>query len=338
MVDLKRSALLLIDFENYGVHPDGYWAKNEPGWSERVIPAVSNAERALAAARRAGMHVIHVGHAWREGHPEVNPHVPWEVAAKDSGRGVEGTWGVEFFEPLAPREGELVVRKRTLSALAGTELERLLRVKGIETLVLAGIATNFTVESTAREAVDRGYRVLVISDASESMSDGLHRFSADEFLPHICSVVDVSAFLRALDRAERSPTEVVERWVRAMDAHDVDGAAAFFAHDYEDVSPTRPGQEFRGRDRVRRNFAALFESIPDLRAELLRSSGEGATVWMEWRMTGTRRDGSKAEFAGVNVFEVSSGQIDSGRIYTDVVQGAGDIEAQVDRMTQGSDG
>jgi nicotinamidase-related amidase len=60
------------------------------------------------------------------------------------------------------------VYKRGVSALAGTELDRLFRLRDINTLVLTGVATQFAVEGTAREAVDRGYRVLVLEDCCAS--------------------------------------------------------------------------------------------------------------------------------------------------------------------------
>ncbi len=67
--------------------------------------------------------VIHVQNAWRQGHPDVNPHAPWQADAKAAERSIEGTWQTEFLSPLAPAVGELVVRKRAVSGFAGTELD-----------------------------------------------------------------------------------------------------------------------------------------------------------------------------------------------------------------------
>ena len=65
--DLDRAALLLLDFQNYGIDPDGYWAKHgEPDWPAVARPAMENAARALAAARQARLLVVHVGVAWRQ--------------------------------------------------------------------------------------------------------------------------------------------------------------------------------------------------------------------------------------------------------------------------------
>jgi len=167
-LDLGRTALLLLDYQNYNVHPDGYWASVTPGLVERVAPALARAAEALAAAREAGIHVVHVQNAWREGHPDINPHTPWQADAKAAGRSTEGSWGIEFFEPLAPTGGELVVRKRAVSGFAGTELDRLLRIHDVSTVVIAGIVTNFAAEGTARDASDRGYRVVVSGTAARA--------------------------------------------------------------------------------------------------------------------------------------------------------------------------
>jgi hypothetical protein len=62
---------------------------------------------------------------------------------------------------------------------------------------------------------------------------------------------------------------------------------------------------------------------------------EGDTVWMEWRLHGTRRDGTPFEFVGVNIFGVRDQQFVWGRIYTEVVRDSGGIDAQFERMTKG---
>ena len=194
-IDPARAALLLLDYQNYNVHPDGYWARAMPGSAERAAPAVARTAEVLAAARQSGITVIHVQDAWREGHPDVNPHTPWQADAKAAGRSTEGTWGIEFVEALAPVGGEIVVRKRAVSAFAGTELDRLLHIHDLATLVIAGIVTNFAAEGTARDASDRGYRVIVLADCCESVTDEMHEFSITQILPAIGEVVNAADFV-----------------------------------------------------------------------------------------------------------------------------------------------
>jgi biuret amidohydrolase len=135
--------------------------------------------------------------AWRPGGPEVNLTAPLFARAPD--RSVVGTWGAEFYAPVAPAPGELVVYKRGMSALAGTELDRQFRLKDVNTLVLTGVATQFAVEGTAREAVDRGYRVLVLEDCCASRIREVHRFSIDVILRSLCQVTTADRFIGALE-------------------------------------------------------------------------------------------------------------------------------------------
>jgi gluconolactonase len=192
--EVERSAFIALDFQNYGLHPDGYWGKQ--GWPvQDAAPAVAATARVLAAARAKGLRVIHVGAAWRPGSPDMNMSIPAFAAGPD--RSVEGTWSAAFFDPVAPAPGELVVWKRSIGAFAGTELDRLLRLLDVRTLVLAGIVTNFSVEGTAREAADRGYRVIVLEDCCHSMPD-MHAFAVEKILPVFCTVSTSKEFLGAL--------------------------------------------------------------------------------------------------------------------------------------------
>ena len=92
---------------------------------------------------------------------------------------------------------------------------------------------------------------------------------------------------------------------RATNAHDLDALVACFAEDYENETPVHPGRGFRGRDQVRRNWEQIFAFVPDVRAEVIRSVVDGETVWTEWEMTGTRRDGSAHHMRGVIIFGVT---------------------------------
>lgn len=120
-----------------------------------------------------------------------------------------------------------------------------------------------------------------------------------------------------------------------MNAHDASLAAACFAENYEDVAPARPGETVRGRAQVRANFEELFASMPDLEANLRNVMHDDKQVWMEWSMQGTRPDGTRMEFVGVNVFDVTDGLLSRGRIYTEIVREAGGVKAQLERMTGG---
>ncbi|MDQ2913923.1 MAG: cysteine hydrolase [Chloroflexota bacterium] len=200
-IAVRGTALLLLDFENYSVHPDGYWAQQDPAAAVRGGRAMANARRALTAAREVGMTVVHIGQQWREGYPELNRRSPWEASALAAGRSIAGTWATAFCDEVAPIAGELVIPKRTMSAFIATELDRLLRVRGINTIVLAGVVTNFAVEAAARDGADLGYGVIVLADCCETINDEMQRFALEVIFPLIALVSDANEFAAALKSA-----------------------------------------------------------------------------------------------------------------------------------------
>ena len=115
--------------------------------------------------------------------------------------------------------------------------------------------------------------------------------------------------------------EVIDRLVRAMNAHNLDTAAALFATDYRSSQPAHPGRAFTGRAQMRANWAAMFAGIPDFRAELLRSVDDGQLTWSEWRWSGTRTDGQPFEMRGITLFEIANEMIVAGWLYLEDVGG-----------------
>ena len=81
-----------------------------------------------------------------------------------------------------------MVTKRAVSAFAASDLEKILQASGIKTLVLTGVATNFVVEGTAREAADRGYNVVVVGDCCASMSQEAHDSALTTALPFLATL------------------------------------------------------------------------------------------------------------------------------------------------------
>jgi nicotinamidase-related amidase len=111
--------------------------------------------------------------------------------------GVPADWA-EFVPDIASLRADVVITKRQWGAFHGTELDLQLRRRGITTIVLAGIATNFGVESTAREAWQHNYAVVVAEDACTSMEAESHRFSIEKILPRVARVRPTSEILHAL--------------------------------------------------------------------------------------------------------------------------------------------
>jgi limonene-1,2-epoxide hydrolase len=129
-------------------------------------------------------------------------------------------------------------------------------------------------------------------------------------------------------------TEVIDRLVVAMNAHDLDAAAGFFREDYRSEQPAHPGRAFAGRAQMRANWEAMFAGIPDFHAEICRSVQDGDTTWTEWRWSGTRSHGQAFAMRGVTLFEITDGQIVAGRLYMeDVERDFTDIEQTVQDLS-----
>jgi ketosteroid isomerase-like protein len=130
---------------------------------------------------------------------------------------------------------------------------------------------------------------------------------------------------------------VTERLLTAMNAHDIEGFVECFAPDYESEQPAHPDRAFRGRDQVHTNWSSIFRDVPDLRGELLRESSSDGEEWGEWRIHGTRRDGTPMEMRGVIINGIREGRIASARLYLELVEddGAG-IAAAVEDITRGN--
>ena len=132
---------------------------------------------------------------------------------------------------------------------------------------------------------------------------------------------------------------LLERLAGAVNSHDLDALAGCFADGYRNETPAHPAQGFTGRSQVRRNWEQIFTFVPDITARVLRSCADGDVVWSEWEMTGTRRDNSVHQMAGVIVFGVRGGQFSWARFYLEPVQAAGaDVNETVGRRVQAGPG
>jgi nicotinamidase-related amidase len=150
-LDPSRTALLVMDVQR------GLVSRFE---AEPVLPPLS---AAIAAARAAGALVVYVRIGFRRGAPEISRRNRGFAGAVGGGFGLEDD-STQVHEAVAPLPGEPVVVKKRVSAFTGSDLDVLLRSRDIATLVLTGILTSGVVLSTLREAADRDYELVVLSD------------------------------------------------------------------------------------------------------------------------------------------------------------------------------
>jgi len=181
-IELDHTALLIIDMQRDFLEPGGFGAALGNDVS-LLRAAVEPCRAVLAAARKAGITVIHT----REGHrPDLSDAPRLKVergdpalrigAAGPMGRIlVRGEPGHDIIPELYPVPGEPVIDKPGKGAFCQTDLEFKLRNRGIETLLVCGVTTEVCVNTTVREANDRGFRCIVLSDCCASYFPEFHQ-------------------------------------------------------------------------------------------------------------------------------------------------------------------
>jgi biuret amidohydrolase len=135
--------------------------------------------RLLDGFRRAEAKVVFTAVTYQPGLPGVSPNSPLWRTLFDCVCLMESTPAVELMDELARRPNEPLVRGQAANGFDRTVLDTILRVAGVDTLVIVGIATDVAVESTARAASDLGYRTIVVSNACTADSDESHARSLD---------------------------------------------------------------------------------------------------------------------------------------------------------------
>jgi nicotinamidase-related amidase len=182
-IDPRRTALLVMDYQ-----------RGILGMIESSDALVERARQAIETVRERGGHIGYVRVALTPDElaavPETNKSF---AAAKASGRapahdGPESA----IDERIAPREGDIVVRKRRVGAFSTTDLPEQLRGRDIDTLILAGVSTSGVVLSTLRDAADRDYRIFVIADACADPNATVHEVLTQDVFPRQADVISTA--------------------------------------------------------------------------------------------------------------------------------------------------
>ena len=179
-------ACLALHFQNEVVHENGK-IRLGVGDEARRKGLIAAAERLLAAARKAEIPVISVRIAFRPDFRDVIQNCRIFKGVVASQAMADGSWGAEFFAGLGPLPGEFVVKHSRINAFYGSPLEEVLSGLGVRRLIVAGVATNSTVEHSVRHASDLGFDVLVARDACSAADPALHEAS----LQNMAFVADV---------------------------------------------------------------------------------------------------------------------------------------------------
>ncbi|WP_367128049.1 cysteine hydrolase family protein [Saccharothrix sp. HUAS TT1] len=175
VLDPKTTAVVLIEYQNDftsaggALHDAVRDVMDTTGMLPKTVALVE-------AARAAGVTVMHAPITFVEGYNEISSH-PYGIlkGVVDGKAFVKGSWGAAIVDDLAPKGDDIVVEgKRGLDTFASTNLDFILRSKGITTIVLGGFLTNCCVESTMRTGYENGYKVVTLTDCVAATSQEEH--------------------------------------------------------------------------------------------------------------------------------------------------------------------
>jgi ureidoacrylate peracid hydrolase len=170
-IDPTTTALVLIEYQN-DFTTEGGVLHPAVGPVMESTGMLANTRTVVQAARAAGVTIMHAPITFAEGYHEISAH-PYGIlkGVVDGKAFVKGSWGAAIVDELTPAAGDIVIEgKRGLDTFASTNLDFILRSKGIRTLVLGGFLTNCCVESTMRSGYENGYRVITLTDCVAATS------------------------------------------------------------------------------------------------------------------------------------------------------------------------
>ena len=191
----RRPALLVIDFMK------AYTTPGAPLFAQGVVEAVAHTPALLAAARQARIPVIHTNILYRA--PNCADGGIWVKKAPVMAALVPGSPLAEFCDGVEPLPGELVVTKQYASAFFGTSLAPMLHADGIDTVILAGCSTSGCIRASAVDAVQHGFRTIVVKDCVGDRHAGPHEANLFDIDAKYGDVVSLEEALDEIGRAGR---------------------------------------------------------------------------------------------------------------------------------------
>ena len=171
----ERTALVLIEFQNDFTSEGGALHGAVEGVMESTN-MLENTKALVEEARAAGATIIHAPISFADGYHEISDH-PYGILAGvvDSKAFVKDSWGADIVDDLSPKADDIVIEgKRGLDTFASTNLDFILRSKGIKRVALGGFLTNCCVESTMRSAYEKGFDVVTLTDCVAATSEEEH--------------------------------------------------------------------------------------------------------------------------------------------------------------------
>jgi gluconolactonase len=197
-IDSKSAAMIIQDLQNDVIIEGGAFADSGAPAHATAQNVVENVKALAAAARSAGVPVIHVWYIVEPGAPGLKRNAPLFEDVTEANALVRGSWGAAPAEGLEPQEGDFVVEKMRMNAFYETKLDILLRGLGVETLIVTGAWTNMSIEHTARHAADAGYRAVVASDGTSTVDEEWQNAALNYAMQNVATVATCAEIAEAI--------------------------------------------------------------------------------------------------------------------------------------------
>jgi nicotinamidase-related amidase len=168
---------------------------------EQAPPLLQRSAGVIAAARKAKLPIVYVVVGFRPGYPELNPNNATFAAVAQTGRFVVTTPGADIAPEVRPADGDIIVVKHRVSAFSGTDLDMILRAKGVDTMILLGIATSGVVLSTVRHGADADYKLVVVEDCCADADEEVHRVLTQKVFRRQATLMSASELTEALQKS-----------------------------------------------------------------------------------------------------------------------------------------
>ncbi len=204
LTDLMRSTkaiLIVIDVQNDFCHSEGAFSKRNVDLSHIQKIIVPNIVSLIRKCRKFSLPIIFI----RTIHSGWTNSPSWQGRiggmAKKTPICLPDSWGAKFYK-VKPGGSDCIVTKHRYSAFMSTDLDLILRSKGIETVLICGVATNVCVETTARDGFNLNYNVVLIEDCCGAFSIDEHKSALDNVRRYFGNVTESKALMKTLERGK----------------------------------------------------------------------------------------------------------------------------------------
>jgi gluconolactonase len=194
----RKTALIIQDLQNDVITDGGAFASSGAPAHAKAQNVAQNVSKLAREMRSAGAIVIHVHYIVEPGAPGLKLNAPLFRNLAETKAVTRGTWGAAPVAGLEPQPGDIIVEKMRMNAFHGTRLDTILRGYAIDSLVITGAWTNFSIEHTARHGADAGYDIVVATDGTSTINDEWQNAAINFALQNIADRLSCAEIIHAL--------------------------------------------------------------------------------------------------------------------------------------------